>query len=424
MLRSLVSILVLSSVVYSDLPHAVPLEEDLARSGFSLAVDRDCASCKIETKKTVCLNMIVKNESDVIERCLSSVKPVIDYWVIVDTGSDDNTKELILECLKDIPGELHDRPWRNFGENRTEAFQLAKGNGDYILFMDADDVLAFEGEAAFPPLTQDLYNMWRGSKGFSYIKPQLVKAALPWKWVGVTHEYLGCDQMYSSALVENVKYVTMDGGASAKDPREKFMKNVRLLEEGLKKEPHNDRYAFYLAESYRDAGEKGKALECYQKRIQMGGWEEEVFWSMFQTAQILRDLGLPASTVIDSYKHAIKYRPHRAEPTYYLAELYNQLGEHLKAYEAIKMLDYISKPKVKDSLFNMDWIESYGLMFQLSIAAYYVGSYDESVALCEQLMEMDDVPESWKSQAKINRSFPLKKLEAQKIALGEEAALK
>jgi cellulose synthase/poly-beta-1,6-N-acetylglucosamine synthase-like glycosyltransferase len=50
-------------------------------------------------KKTVCLNMIVKNESQVIEKCLASVKPLIDYWVIVDTGSTDKTQQIVKKCM-------------------------------------------------------------------------------------------------------------------------------------------------------------------------------------------------------------------------------------------------------------------------------------------------------------------------------------
>jgi glycosyltransferase involved in cell wall biosynthesis len=76
----------------------------------------------------LCLVMIVKNEGDTMERCLRAVSPYIKYWVIVDTGSEDNTKEVINKTMEElgIPGELHERPWVNFEVNRTESLELAK----------------------------------------------------------------------------------------------------------------------------------------------------------------------------------------------------------------------------------------------------------------------------------------------------------
>src|SRR5271154_3365703 len=109
-------------------------------------------------RKTICLNMIVKNESHVIRRCLSSLKHLIDYWVIVDTGSTDGTQKTIEEYLYEIPGELHERPWVNFGHNRNEALDLARGKCDYILLMDADEQMRYEvPDYKFPLLEKDFY---------------------------------------------------------------------------------------------------------------------------------------------------------------------------------------------------------------------------------------------------------------------------
>jgi len=361
--------------------------------------------------------MIVKNEAHVIRRCLASARPFITHWVIVDTGSTDDTREIIKNHLKDIPGELHERPWRNFGENRSEAFDLAKGHGDYILFMDADDILSCDEGFQFPPLTADVYNMWRGSEGFTYQKPQLAKASLPFRWVGVTHEYLDCPVPHVTEILENVRYVTKGGGASAYDP-EKFLKNIRLLTEGLKKEPDNRRYVFYLAESYRDAGEKGKALEWYQKMVDMGGWDEEIFWSMLQIGHMLQNIGLPAEVCLEAYKKAHAFRPHRAEPVYYMAELYNRQKNYSEAYECLKAQEYVQKPAHKDALFNMDWIEEYGLLFQLSICSYYVGNYEEALKVCDRLLALENLPGPWRELTEKNRLFPLDKLKA--IALSAQ----
>lgn len=80
-------------------------------------------------RKRICLNMIVRNESHVIRELISSLAHLIDYWVIVDTGSDDGTQDVTRQRMADleIPGELHERPRRDFGYNRTEAIELARG---------------------------------------------------------------------------------------------------------------------------------------------------------------------------------------------------------------------------------------------------------------------------------------------------------
>ena len=109
-------------------------------------------------KKKISLCMIVKNESKVIERCLASILPVIDYWVIVDTGSTDGTQDKIKKFFDNvgIPGELHERPWKNFGHNRSEALELAYANKDidYCLMIDSDEVLVFD-----PGFDPDKFNL-------------------------------------------------------------------------------------------------------------------------------------------------------------------------------------------------------------------------------------------------------------------------
>src|SRR6266567_5123663 len=95
---------------------------------------------------SLCLVMIVKNEAEVIQRCLASVKPFIQHWVICDTGSTDRTREVVREALAGISGSLHDVPWRNFGWNRTQALELARGKADYHLLLDADMTLNVSGD--------------------------------------------------------------------------------------------------------------------------------------------------------------------------------------------------------------------------------------------------------------------------------------
>ena len=98
---------------------------------------------KTRIKQTICLNMIVKDEADIIKNTLENIcsKINIDYFVICDTGSTDTTKEIIFNFFKEknIPGELHDIPWKDFGYNRSKALELAYKKTDFLLHFDADD---------------------------------------------------------------------------------------------------------------------------------------------------------------------------------------------------------------------------------------------------------------------------------------------
>ena len=100
---------------------------------------------------SICLNMIVKDESHIIERCLSSVADKIDYWVISDTGSSDGTQDIIRNYFKSkgIDGILLENEWVDFASNRNIALNAALGTADYILFMDADDILESDDHFTF-----------------------------------------------------------------------------------------------------------------------------------------------------------------------------------------------------------------------------------------------------------------------------------
>ena len=146
--------------------------------------------------------MIVKDESRVIQRCLASVKQLIDYWVIVDTGSTDGTQSIIREFLKEIPGELHERPWVDFAYNRNEALALAKNKGDYLLFIDADECLVFYESFAMPELTSDCYLICiQTREKLIFYRRMLIKNDLRWSWEGVVHEEVLCDQAKSYEIL-------------------------------------------------------------------------------------------------------------------------------------------------------------------------------------------------------------------------------
>lgn len=358
-------------------------------------------------KQTVCLNMIVKDEAHVIERCLDSAKPLIDYWVIVDTGSTDGTQQIIRDYLKDIPGKLYERPWVDFGHNRNEALSFAKGRADYILFLDADDWYQYDDDFTLPNLDKDAYLIWLGHENLSYQRPLLVRDALPWKWVGVLHEFITADCQYSQETLEGVFCINGGDGASWSDP-EKYKKHAQIFEDALKKEPGNTRYMLYLGQSYNAAGEPEKALKAYEKRIEMGGHDGEVFMALYQRALLIGKKEGPGQTAINALMRAHNHSPRRPEPIYYLAKTYNILKEYGRAYHLLK--EFQKTPWEKDPMINLDWIVNWGIPFELSMSAYYVGEDEESLAICDQLLEMENVPEIYREQVVENRRWPEQRL--------------
>lgn len=349
------------------------------------------------SKKTICLNMIVKNESKVIKRCLESAKPIIDYWVIVDTGSTDGTQQIIKDFMKEIPGELHERPWVNFGHNRTEAIKLAKNKADYVLFIDADEVFEIT-PFLFKQnkLEKDLYFALTEYSGMNYFRPQLAKNDLNWEWKGVVHETLDSPDLKTKGVLFGIKDIVNTDGARSTDPQ-KFQKDAKLLEEALAKDPTDTRNAFYLAQSYRDAGDNANALEAYKRRVAMGGWEEEIFWSKLQIAHLQKALGMTPETYLASYQEAYDYRPARAEPLYYLANYYRTKENYEKGYEFASKGAKTPLP-TRDVLFVDRWIYEYGLPLEVAFSGYELGNYEECIGICQKALAKK-LPEEVKASA-------------------------
>lgn len=371
---------------------------------FLLLVLTACFLEADSQKPTICLNMIIKDETQVICRCLESVKPLIDYWVIVDTGSSDGTQDLVKEFMKDIPGELHERPWKNFEHNRNEALELGKDKGDYLLIIDADDKLVIDPNFVRPTLDKDFYTINIEYGNLNYQRTQLIKTSLPWRWEGVLHEVLVSPIAATSADLEGVTMKIVGGGGRSQDPI-KFLKDAMVLEKALQEKPNHARYTFYLAQSYRDARFLDKAIEVYEKRVSLGGWDQEVFWSLYQIALAKEDQNAPEEDISKAYERAFLFRPTRTEPLYRLCEHYRKKDHHLLAY-------LISKQEMRiqptsDILFVESWMYDWGILFQYSICTYWVEKYEESHQACLELLKNPRLPDHIRAQVNKNLLFVL-----------------
>lgn len=356
-------------------------------------------------KKTICLNMIVKNESKVITRCLASVKPLIDYWIIVDTGSKDGTQEIIHDYLKDIPGELIEKPWVNFGYNRNEALHLAQGKGDYLLFIDADEELIFEKEFAMPSLDKDAYYISVVEPRSTYRRKFLVNNALCWQWEGVLHESLICKEAKTHFLLEKVinSARNLDGSRTL-DPN-KYLNDAKILEEALINEPVNSRYVYFLGQSYLCAKHYEKALQTFEKRIKMQGCEQELYLATYYTGLLREILGKPIDSFLLAYSDAFRLRPSRAEPIYRLADYFFRKSSYTISYFLSKEALAISYPN--DFVHVEDWIYEYALNFVYGNSAFCMGKFEEARDAYLKILNQKNTEKAIREQTQKNLTLLL-----------------
>lgn len=372
--------------------------------------------------KTITLCMIVKNEAHVIERCLASVLPVIDHWVIVDTGSTDGTQQKIKDFFdrNGIDGELHEIPWKDFGFNRSEALRLAQATDtDYALMIDADEILVFE--QGFDPiafknnLTADLYNVFAQFGQTRYHRPQLTSNKKRFYYRGILHEYVDChDPIGTRDFARGFMNTPIQDGARSSDPK-KYEKDAIRFEEALAsgtvEEKDFNRYHFYLAQSYRDSQQWEKSLDAYLKRADLGGWNEEVFYSLYQAGRIMEILEKPVDNIIQAYFKAYQTAPWRAESLWAAARLCRAFSRFDQGYRFAKQGLKIRYPE--GALFVGQGIYEWALLDEFSIASYWTGNYRESRIASIQILKENKFPADQKERIEANLKFATEALLAE-----------
>ena len=335
----------------------------------------------------ICLNMIVKNESKIITRFFDSVLPFIDGYCICDTGSSDDTKDIIRTYFekKELPGKIVEKDFVDFSTNRNFALQACHSmkDMDYILLLDADmklNIGTMDIQEFKETMDKDAYFLFQGNDSFMYKNIRIVKNSPDYSYWGVTHEYMNmpptCRQ---HSIQKNDLFIHDIGDGGAKD--DKFTRDIRLLKKGLESDPNNERYLFYLGNSYLDSGQYQGAIDTYKKRIQVGGWKEEIWYCYYSIGRAYKSLYFSNNLFNTNYIfHAVHYwmeayefYPERIENLYEIVKLYREQCKYKLAYQFYLMADYQRTHHYSDDhLFHEKAIYDYKLDYELSIMAFYV----------------------------------------------------
>lgn len=365
------------------------------------------------------LVMIVKNESKIMERCLNAILPIIDAIVISDTGSTDNTVEIIngfVEKHSDqLKGKVYVDEWKNFGYNRSKSITNAQEwlkenqytlNETYLLTVDADMILCITPE--FKKETLLLKDSWciqQKNPGMTYYNKRLFRSSLAYKCIGVTHEHWGCDDKEEDGKREDLYIDDIgDGGAKA----DKFERDIRLLTQGLIDEPKNERYYFYLAQSYSDSGNKEEAIKWYKKRIEAGGWSEEVFMAYLRIGDTYMFLKQPEQS-IHYWSLGYEHLPSRSETLFRIIHVYRLMGKNHVAVMYLQTALKIVYPK-DQVLFIEHPIYHFKLLEELSICGFYTPKRFQGLIATDYLNLSKISPPQVKQQCISNLFFYMPKL--------------
>jgi tetratricopeptide (TPR) repeat protein len=336
---------------------------------------------------TICLNMIVKNESKIITRMFDAVVGIINCYCICDTGSTDDTVNIITDYFKErnITGKIIHEPFKNFAHNRNAALRGCIGMSDYILLLDADMVLNVSNKFDKMDLCEDYYHIFQGSDMFYYQNTRLVRNNGLFAYVGVTHEHITTPPncTFGNVITKDVLFINDIGDGGAKN--DKFKRDISLLEKGIQDEPSNTRYYFYLGNSYRDDGEHDKAIETYKILLNMNGWLQEKFCACISIGNICTK----KNNMDDAVKYWLKsldYDVERIEGVVRAADYYRNSGNNVmvnllyhkyKGYRRVLAEGrlFVEQDKYRDLL-----------EYNNCISAFYANDKESGFLCCKQII--------------------------------------
>jgi len=372
---------------------------------------------KINKKNSICLAMIVKNESKVIERCFNSVKDLIDYWVICDTGSTDGTQDIIKSYweAENIKGELHQHQWVNFGYNRSLLMSLAKGKCDYIITLDADEIFEFEIDFNMPLLDKDMYAIWSKKNATEYQRIQLVSDKFDWYYKGVCHEYITHiekenNEPKTKGVMSGMINIPYPDGFRSSDPN-KYKKDALLFEMALLDEPNNSRNLYYLAQSYRDCKEYDNAIKYYKKRVDIAPNcdSEETYYAQYQIALCKICKNEPFENYVGDLLKAYNIRPIRLEAvaTYLKCCRLNNLN--YLGYQTFKHILERNKLETDDTSFLNGEVYKWSFLNELSLVAFGAKFYKEALDIINRILKEKKYPQNIE-KALLNNSNIIKNI--------------
>ncbi len=338
--------------------------------------------------------MIVRDESSIITRALESVKNLITSYYIMDTGSKDNTIEIIREWMLRnlIPGEVCQAEWKNFGYNKSLLLKQAREHFNFFIsssenwvWLDADEVFITDTKNYVSYLTPSecakLYNDIRASSssifqmfthfgGIQYVRPQIAKNTQLYKWEQPVHEYFVGTVDSSTECISWIYNLARKEGNSSKNP-DRYKRDAEMFLEFLKEHPDEPRAVFYLAQTY-ESFDDIKAQEWYRKRTEITtGYYQERYMACLRLSKKLQD----ESERVKFLLKAIEIDSRRLEAYYDLLMIEYTKGNHRRGM-GWGIMAPTSREIKSDLMFAEHSVYNYMFDLNFGVCCYYTEMYD------------------------------------------------
>jgi FkbM family methyltransferase len=285
--------------------------------------------------------VMVKNGGELFEKMLTENLHIIDKWTILDTGSTDNTIEIIQKVLKNKKGKLYQEPFMNFRDSRNRCLDLAGTSCKYNLMLD--DTYVVQGDLRkFLHLIRgdqfaDSYSLIIKSDDMEYYSNRLTKSEEKLRYIHKIHEVI-TNKNNTNVVIPNDDAWIMDYRADYMEKRTMDRKkyDLDILYEELEEDPDDPRTYYYLAQTYNLLNNHEKAAEYFRKRAfhKNKGFLQEKIDATFELARTLNfKLDKPWSEVEPIYKQAYELDPSRPDSLYFIGIHYYLNKDYKTAYD-------------------------------------------------------------------------------------------
>lgn len=325
-------------------------------------------------KKTLGLVMIVRNEAHGIADTLDTIKPHIQYWTILDTGSTDGTQEIVRQTMSGVPGDLREGPFEDFSTARNLALELHGEKTTFTLMLDADDRVE-NGDALLAQLRaaeDDMVPAFQVCREMvaTWWVPLVLRTSAKWRYRGRVHEYVcgpGKELVDHRILYTTIRHVRSPMGVLSS--RSRWDKDIEMLLKDWEDGTDQERTAFYLGQTYECLGDLEKAVEWYGTRAGMAGWSPETFEALFRKGRCYGRMG-KWPEAIHAMLAAHDYAPAHAEPLFAVAEHYYVQQKMDSCFIFARRAAEIPRPE--EALFVDEEVYTWKANDLVAISAYYV----------------------------------------------------